>query len=72
MAIPQRIECLQAGFQVFAWAEHQIESQKRSREAYRSETNDLRNEPMFCLETAIKLMYFSALAYDIVADKVLP
>ena len=61
---------MQAGFQVFAWAEHQIEERKVQREAYGSEQISLRDEPMFCMETAVKLMYFSALAYDIDIDKV--
>ena len=61
---------VQAGFQVFAWAEHQIEERKVHREAYGSEQISLRYEPMFCMETAVKLMYFSALAYDIAIDKV--
>ena len=56
---------MQAGLQVFAWAESQEEGRKHQRELYTGGSKSLSQEPMFCFERALKLLYFSALAYDI-------
>lgn len=56
---------MQAGLQIFAWAESQIETRKQQRERYSGGSKSLSPEPMFCFERALKLLYFSALAYDI-------
>lgn len=56
---------MQVGLQVFSWAESQTESRKRQRERYSGGSESLSQEPMFCFERALKLLYFSALAYDI-------
>ena len=56
---------MQAGLQVFAWAESQEEGRRHQRERYTGGSKSLSQEPMFCFERALKLLYFSALAYDI-------
>ncbi len=56
---------MQAGYQVFSWADDQIESRKHHRRKYAQGDASLDHEPMFCFELALKLLYFSALAYDL-------
>ncbi|KAK9819503.1 hypothetical protein WJX74_000076 [Apatococcus lobatus] len=56
---------IQVGLQVFSWAESQTESRKQQRERYSGGSESLSQEPIFCFERALKLLYFSALAYDI-------
>ncbi|KAK9843872.1 hypothetical protein WJX84_004447 [Apatococcus fuscideae] len=55
---------VQAGYQVFAWAERQIEGRRRYRQRFAPTDEGLRQEPMFCVERALKLLYCAALAYD--------
>ena len=59
------VRAVQAGLQVFAWTEGQVPSSMRRRQAYASDIGSLGEEAMFCFERALKLLYFSALAYDI-------
>ena len=59
------VSYLQAGYQVFSWAESQTESRKVHRRRYAPGDDSLDQEPMFCFELALKLLYFSALVYDL-------
>ena len=56
---------MQAGYQVFAWAENQIDSRREFRQRYALGDGSLSAAPMFCVERTLKLLYFSALAYDL-------
>jgi hypothetical protein len=54
---------LQEWLQIFAWTEADI-SQCLANRAMLPGVHDIQQEPMFCFETAIKLLYWSGLAYE--------
>jgi hypothetical protein len=56
-------EVLQAWLQEFAWTERAMPSALAQRNAHLASSEQLAKEAMFCMETAIKLFYFSWLAY---------
>ncbi len=63
-------EIMQAWLQEFAWtqAEHPLAINRRNAKLARNKK--LAAEPMFCIETAIKLLYYSNLVYSIDDDDV--
>lgn len=65
--MPQRPDgsdqILQAWLQQFAWTYSSLPAAIQARNARLASSAKLASEPMFCLETAIKLLYFSNLAY---------
>mmetsp|Transcript_17938 Transcript_17938/g.53981 ORF Transcript_17938/g.53981 Transcript_17938/m.53981 type:complete len:703 (+) Transcript_17938:404-2512(+) len=49
--------------QAFSWTEAFKEQKLQLRNAMKPDSEHLQRAPMFCVETAIKLLYFSALCY---------
>lgn len=58
-------EILQAWLQEFAWSEKQVPEAIRRRNAKLAGSKTLRKKPMFCIETAIKMLYYSKLVYKV-------
>ena len=56
----------QVWLQMFAWAEHDTASvlQQRAADLPAPQQRLLECEPLFCLEAAIKLLYFAGMAYE--------
>lgn len=54
---------VQAALQEFAWTEDSIPERLKDRLALQQHGHKLEKEPMFCLETAMKLQKWSSLAY---------
>ena len=65
---PEQSSILQVWLQEFAWTERDVERKKEERvsslpeESFENFCMDC--EPLFCFETAVKLMYWAFLAYD--------
>ena len=55
---------LQAWLQELAWTEKEKPERLGTRNATLPDNEELRQAPMFCFETAIKMAYWSALVYD--------
>ena len=57
---------LQVWLQYFAWTEGSLSAkvQSRSNIGSQQDTDSLAKEPMFCFETAIKMLYWCGLAYE--------
>ena len=58
-------QLLSSWLQEFAWTYESLPAAIASRNARLSSSTELANSPMFCMETAIKLLYFSSMAYDV-------
>lgn len=56
-------EILAAWLQEFAWTSSSLPAAIAERNRKLEDSVSLRNEPMFCMETAIKLLYFSIIVY---------
>ena len=56
----------QVWLQMFAWAEHDTTSilQQRAADLPAPQQQLMECEPLFCLEVAIKLLYFAGMAYE--------
>ena len=63
-------EILRAWLQEFCWTSSELPVALRRRNAKLSASKKLAKEPMFCIETAIKLLYFSNLVYTVNDDEV--
>ena len=62
---------VQVWLQEIAWTEAQMPgrlAERNSRADSQQEHQLLQNEPMFCLETALKLQHWSATAYSVVGE----
>jgi hypothetical protein len=55
----------QVWLQMFSWTEQDLQSQLNKRAALVNNPAALTNEPMFCYETAVKLLYWAGLAYEV-------
>lgn len=74
VADPEPSSCLplQVWLQEFAWTEDDLPNKKEERSSSLpsgSDVEQLNREPMWCFETAIKLMYWSFLCYDYEENK---
>ena len=49
---------LQAWLQRFAWTEQKLKQRKQARDSLPADKTLLEREPMFCFETAVKLLYW--------------
>ena len=58
------VSVLQAWLQELAWTEKEKPERLDIRNATLPDNEELRQAPMFCFETAIKMAYWSALVYD--------
>jgi len=58
-------EILQTWLQEFAWSEKQLPKAISRRNAKLAGSRALAEKPMFCIETAIKLLYYSRLTYKV-------
>ena len=56
--------CLQAWLQRFAWTEKKLERRKQARNSLPVDKTLLQGEPMFCFETAVKLLYWCGFVYE--------
>lgn len=56
-------DILVAWLQEFSWTYKGLNDAIDTRNKHLSSSTDLRKQPMYCMETAIKLLYFSWLAY---------
>ena len=61
--------CVQVWLQEFAWTEAEKEERLHVRCSSNAccsaeDRSNLSNEPMFCMETAMNMLYWSALVYD--------
>lgn len=54
----------QVWLQRFAWTEQKLASRKEKRDALPKDPTLLRDEPMFCFETAVKLLYWAGFVYE--------
>jgi hypothetical protein len=61
-------EVLQSYLQEFAWTRAALPARKAARNAHMAGSARLAREPMFCMETAVKLLYFSNLVYSAEGD----
>lgn len=55
---------LQVWLQRFAWTEQKLASRITKRNALPKDPTLLRDEPMFCFETAVKLLYWAGFVYE--------
>ena len=55
---------VQAWLQRFAWTEKKLERRKKVRNALPADRTLLSQEPMFCFETAVKLLYWCGFVYE--------
>ena len=55
---------VQAWLQRFAWMEKKLERRKKVRNALPADRTLLSQEPMFCFETAVKLLYWCGFVYE--------
>lgn len=55
---------VQVWLQRFAWTEQKLAACKRKRNALPQDPTLLRDEPMFCFETAVKLLYWAGFVYE--------
>ena len=62
-------EILQTWLQEFAWSEKQVPKAIRRRNAKLAGSRALAEKPMFCIETAIKMLYFSRLVYKVTEEE---
>jgi hypothetical protein len=62
-------EILQTWLQEYAWSEEQIPKAIQRRNAKLAASKTLASKPMFCIETAIKMLYYSRLAYSASEDE---
>jgi len=58
-------EVIQTWLQEFAWSEKQLPEAISRRNAKLAGSRALAENPMFCIETAIKLLYYSRLTYKV-------
>jgi hypothetical protein len=58
-------EVLQTWLQEYAWSEEQMPEAIRRRNAKLAGSSTLAEKPMFCIETAIKMLYYSEMAYTV-------
>lgn len=56
--------CVQAWLQRFAWTEKKLERRKQLRNSLPADRLLLSQEPMFCFETAVKLLYWCGFVYE--------
>ena len=61
--------CAQVWLQEFAWTEEDKEEDMRNRSRSRDrlsskDADSLQKQPMFCMETAVNMFYWSVLVYD--------
>ena len=61
--------CVQVWLQEFAWTEEDKEEDMKSRSASTGklsakDASSLQKQPMFCMETAVNMFYWSVLVYD--------
>lgn len=54
----------QVWLQRFAWTEQKLASRIEKRNALPKDPMLLRDEPMFCFETALKLLYWAGFVYE--------
>ena len=55
---------VQVWLQQFAWTEQSHKARIQKRNALPADETMLEGEPMFCFETAVKLLYWSGFVYD--------
>ena len=55
---------VQVWLQQFAWTEQSHKARIKKRNALPDDETMLEGEPMFCFETAVKLLYWSGFVYD--------
>ena len=63
VANPQ-LRHVQVWLQRFAWTERKLASRIEKRNALPKDPTLLRDEPMFCFETAVKLLYWAGFVYE--------
>lgn len=56
--------CTQVWLQRFAWTEQKLAPRVKKRNALPKDPTLLRDEPMFCFETAVKLLYWAGFVYE--------
>ena len=56
--------CVQAWLQRFAWTERKLERRKKVRNNLPADRTLLSQEPMFCFETAVKLLFWCGFVYE--------
>ena len=56
---------VQSWLQRFAWTEQNLVKRVVRRNAIPKDETLLRDEPMFCFETAVKMLYWSAFVYEL-------
>ena len=60
----QSLCAIQAWLQKFAWTDSSLKTKISKRNALPQDEALLEKEPMFCFETAVKLLYWSAFVYE--------
>jgi hypothetical protein len=63
-------EVLQTWLQEYAWSEKQVPEAVRRRNAKLAGSSTLAEKPMFCIETAIKMLYYAKFAYNVTEKSV--
>ena len=56
---------VQSWLQRFAWTEPNLSTRLARRNSIPKDSTLLRDEPMFCFETAVKMLYWSAFVYEL-------
>ena len=56
---------VQSWLQRFSWTEQLVKSRMARRNALPKDKTLLSAEPMFCFETAVKMLYWSAFVYEL-------
>lgn len=56
---------MQSWLQRFSWTEQLLRGRVARRNALPKDETLLRDEPMFCFETAVKMLYWSAFVYEL-------
>ena len=55
---------MQVWLQRFAWTEQKLAARVKKRDSLPKDPILLRDEPMFCFETAVKLLYWAGFVYE--------
>lgn len=58
-------EILQTWLQEFGWTEEGLPAALAARNRHLASSEELAAQPMLCIETAIKMLYWTSLVYDI-------
>ena len=62
---PKSEIAVQSWLQRFAWTEQNLGKRMARRNLIPQDPTLLRDEPMFCFETTVKMLYWSAFVYEL-------